>query len=94
MDGQTATTPATTVALYQDPIDNLTLAYVSGPNGIDIVERQQPRHSRGHGHVRPGDIVQGGLTVGRVDTIGGTDYLIVGTSTANSTGSGATDSRC
>ena len=87
VDGQTATTPATTVALYQDSIDNLTLAYVSGPNGIDIVNVSNPDAPVDLGTFGQGNIVQGGLTVGRVDTIGGADYLIVGTTTQNSTGS-------
>ena len=86
VDGQTATTPATTVALYQDSIDNLTLAYVSGPNGIDIVNVSNPAAPVDQGTFGQGNIVKGGLTVGRVDTIGGADYLIVGTTPQNSTG--------
>ena len=86
VDGQTATTPATTVALYQDAIDNLSLAYVSGPNGIDIVNVSNPVAPVDLGTFGQTNIVQGGLTVGRVDTIGGADYLIVGTTPQNSTG--------
>ncbi len=87
VDGQTATTPATTVALYQDSTDSLTLAYVSGPNGIDIVNVSKPDAPVNLGAFDQGNIVKGGLTVGRVATIGGADYLIVGTTPQNSTGS-------
>ena len=84
VDGQTATTPATSVALYEDAIDKLTLAYVSGPNGIDIVNVSNPDVPVDMGMFGQNDIVKGGLTVGRVDSIGGADYLIVGTTTQNS----------
>ena len=87
VDGQTATTPATTVALYQDSVDKLSLAYVSGPNGIDVVDVSDPAAPVDKGTFGQSDLVQGGLTVGRVDTIGGADYLIVGTTPQNSTGS-------
>jgi len=40
--GQVATTPALTVALYQDAADNLSLAYVCGPHGVDIVSATNP----------------------------------------------------
>ena len=69
VDGQTATTPATAVALYQDAIDKLTLAYVSGPNGIDIVNVSNPDAPVDLGTFGQTDIVSGGLTVGRLDTI-------------------------
>ena len=46
LDGQVQTTPtAATVALYQDATHNL--AYVSGTNGIDIVDVSNPASSRG-----------------------------------------------
>ena len=78
LDGQVQTTPtATTVALYQSGGNNL--AYVSGTNGIDIVDISNPAAPVDDGSFGGSDIVQGGLTVGRVATIGGADYLIVGT---------------
>ncbi len=76
LDGAVATTPATTVALYKDATHNL--AYVFGPNGIDIVDVSNPAAPVDDGTFGASDIVQGGLTVGRVDEIGGTEYLIVG----------------
>ena len=80
LDGQVQTTPtAATVALYQDATHNL--AYVSGTNGIDIVDVSNPASPVDDGTFGGTSIVQGGLTVGRVDNIGGTNYLLVGTTT-------------
>ena len=76
LDGSVTTTPATTVALYTDSTHNL--AYVSGPNGIDIVDVSNPAAPVDDGTFGATQIVQSGLTVGRVDEIGGTQYLIVG----------------
>ncbi len=78
LDGQVQTTPtATTVALYRSGNNNL--AYVAGTNGIDIVDVSNPAAPVDMGSFGSGDIVQGGATTGRVATIGGADYLIVGT---------------
>ncbi len=85
LDGSVATTPATTVALYTDSTHDL--AYVSGPNGISIVDVSNPAAPVDDGTFGASDIVQGGLTVGRVDEIGGTQYLIVGTTTVGTLGS-------
>ena len=80
LDGQVQTTPtAATVALYQDATHNL--AYVSGTNGIDIVDVSNPASPVDDGTFGGTSIVQGGLTVGRVDNIEGTNYLLVGTTT-------------
>ena len=79
LDGAVATTPATTVALYSDSTHNL--AYVAGPNGIDIVDVSNPAAPVDDGTFGSSDIVKGGLTVGRVDEIGGTEYLVVGSTT-------------
>ncbi len=59
VDGQTATTPATTVALYQDSVDSLTLAYVAGPNGIDIVNVSNPAAPVDEGTFGQSDLVAG-----------------------------------
>jgi uncharacterized membrane protein len=83
VDGSVATTPATAVALYQDTLDNLGLAYVSGPNGIDVVDVSNPAAPVDKGTFGQSDIVNGGLTIARVDTIGGQDYLLVGTTAEN-----------
>ncbi len=80
LDGAVQTTPATTVALYSDATHDL--AYVCGPNGIDIVDVSNPAAPVDDGTFGTAQIVQGGLTVGRVDTIGGTQYLIVGSTVA------------
>ena len=86
LDGQVQTTQtATTVALFQDATHNL--AYVSGTSGIDIVDVSNPASPVDDGTFAGSLIVRGGLTVGRVDNIGGADYLLVGTTTTNSTGS-------
>jgi hypothetical protein len=78
LDGQVQTTPtATAVALYQDATHNL--AYVAGTNGIDIVDVSTPASPTDDGTFGTSDIVKGGFTVGRVDNIGGTNYLLVGT---------------
>ncbi len=76
LEGQVSTTPATTVTLYTDATHNL--AYVSGPNGIDIVDVSDPTNPVDDGTFGSAQIVQGGLTVGRVDQINGSSYLIVG----------------
>lgn len=75
---EVATTPtANTVALYQNGAQ--TLAYVSGNNGIDVVDVSDPTNLVNVNTFGTADIVTGGFTVGRIDTIGGTDYLLVGT---------------
>jgi uncharacterized membrane protein len=79
LDGQVPTTPTgTDVALY--PSAGKTYAYVSGTNGIDIVDVTNPASPVDEGAFGTGDIVKGGVTLGRIATLGGTDYLIVGTS--------------
>ena len=77
VDGAATTTPATSVALYSDATHNL--AYVCGPNGIDVVDVSNPSDPVDDGTFGASLIHQGGLTVGRVDTIGGQPYLLVGT---------------
>jgi uncharacterized repeat protein (TIGR01451 family) len=80
LDGQVATTKsATTVALYQTATAHLV--YVAGTNGIDIVDATDPDNPINKGSFAADLIVRGGFTVGRVDTIGGKDYLLVGTTT-------------
>jgi hypothetical protein len=72
------TTPtASDVALYQS--GGINLAYVAGTSGIDIVDVSNPAAPVDKGAFGTGDIVQGGTTIGRIATIGGADYLIVGT---------------
>lgn len=74
LDGQVATTPtSTTVALSGN------LAYVAGTSGIDIVDISNPASPKVLSTFAQTEIVQGGLTVVRQDTIGGTNYLVVGT---------------
>jgi len=78
LDGQVQTTPtASTVALFQDSTHNL--AYVAGSNGIDIVDVSTPTAPVDDGSFGSSLIVSGGFTVGRVDVIGGNNYLLVGT---------------
>ena len=87
VEGAVATTPATTVALYSDATHNL--AYVCGPNGIDVVDVSNPAAPVDDGTFGTGQIVNGGYTVGRVDTIGGTQYLLVGTTVSGIVGGSA-----
>jgi len=85
LDGQVQTTPTgTSVALFINGAQDL--AYVAGTNGIDIVDVTNPAKPVDEGAFGASDIVQGGLTVARVDNIGGTNYLIVGSTILNSTG--------
>jgi uncharacterized membrane protein len=74
--GQVQTThSSTTVALDGN------LAYVAGTNGIDIVDVSNPASPQLRSTFGQDQIVKGGLTVVRQDTIGGTDYLLIGTTT-------------
>ncbi|HQU41768.1 MAG TPA: cadherin-like domain-containing protein, partial [Pirellulales bacterium] len=82
LDGQVQTTPSgTSVALFSNGAQEL--AYVAGTNGIDIVDVTKPTAPVDKGTFGTSDIVQGGLTVCRVDSISGTNYLIVGSTTQN-----------
>jgi len=72
-----STIGATDVALY--PAAGTTYAYVSGGNGIDVVDVTNPAAPIDDGVFGTSDIVKGGFTKGVVDNIGGTEYLIVGT---------------
>jgi uncharacterized membrane protein len=77
LDGQVQTTPtAFSVALFRDATHNL--AYVAGTNGIDIVDVSNPAKPVDLATFGADLIVQGGTTVVRVDSIGATNYLIVG----------------
>jgi uncharacterized membrane protein/transglutaminase-like putative cysteine protease len=79
--GQVQTTPlSTTVALGGN------LAYVAGTNGIDIVDVGTPSHPQLLSTFGQTDIVQNGLTIVRQDTIGGTSYLLVGTTASTNAG--------
>ena len=78
LDGQVQTTPeATSVALFQDSTYNL--AYVAGSNGIDIVDVSNKTAPVDDGAFGGSLIVKGGSSVGRVDVIGGINFLLVGT---------------
>lgn len=78
LDDQVPTTPTSnTVELFQDATHKL--AYVAGNNGIDIVDVSDPSNLAKLSTFAAGDIILGGATVGRVDMIGGTNYLLVGT---------------
>ena len=78
LEGSVATTPTTyALALYQ--YGARELAYVSGSNGIDIVDVTNPASPVKESTIGAGLVVQGGQTIGRVDTIGGQDYLLVNT---------------
>jgi len=80
LDGQVQTTPtSTTISLYQNGAQSL--AYVAGTNGIDIVDVTNPASPQLLSTFGQSEIVQGGFTVVREDNIGGTNYLIVGTTT-------------
>src|SRR5262249_5555449 len=74
--GQVQTTPAgTTVALSGD------LAYVGGTNGIDVVDISNSANPRVLNTFASNKIVKCGFTAVRQDTIAGTNYLLVGTTT-------------
>jgi uncharacterized membrane protein len=78
LQGQVQTTPVgTSLALFQDVTHNL--AYVAGANGIDIVDVSNPASPVDDGVFAADLIVKGGATIARVDDIGGTNYLLVGT---------------
>ena len=65
----------------------------AGPNGIDVVDVSNPAAPVDDGTFGTGQIVNGGYTVGRVDTIGGTQYLLVGTTVSGIVGGSARPSR-
>jgi uncharacterized repeat protein (TIGR01451 family) len=74
LDGQVQTT-ATAGSVALDLADKL--AYVGGTGGIDIVDISNPTSPVDHGTF--GQSIAGAITLVRLDTIGGTNYLIVGT---------------
>ena len=55
------------------------LAYVCGTNGINVIDATNPDDLNPVYSFGGTQIVQGGYTVGRIDTIGGQPYLLVGT---------------
>jgi uncharacterized membrane protein len=72
--GQVPTTPTSlTMALDGN------LAYIAGTNGIDIVDISDPTNPQLVNTFAQKQIVAGGFTVVRQATIGGSDYLVVGT---------------
>jgi uncharacterized membrane protein len=81
LDGQVQTTPTSnSVALYQDATHNF--AYVAGTNGVDIVDVSNPAAPvKLSTFAAPPLVVQGGYTVVRTDNTGGTNYLLIGTTT-------------
>ncbi|MGA2259787.1 MAG: Ig-like domain repeat protein, partial [Thermoguttaceae bacterium] len=84
----TQTTPATSVALYNDTTTSTEWAYVCGPNGIDAVNVSTSPPTD-EGTFGASVIHQGGLTVGRVAQIGGQPYLLVGTTVVGIVSGGA-----
>jgi uncharacterized membrane protein len=81
--GQVQTAP-TGGSVALDLADNL--AYVGGTTGIDIVDISNPTHPVDKGTFGSGQIVSGGITLVRLDNIGGTNYLLVGTTRTHNAG--------